>query len=406
MISVDEAQEKILSQIPRMPAESLFLSASLGRTLASDMVSSVDHPPWNASAMDGYAVVGADTDGASQNSPVKLTVVEEVRAGQMPNKKVGRGEAAKVMTGAPIPEGADAVVKIEEVKRSGREVTLFDQVQVGAFIRKKGEAVSAGELILKQGLFIRPFEISMIASMGIVQISVYQQPRVAILATGDELADLHETRKPDQIYNSNSYGLAAQVVDAGGIPMMLGIAKDKKTDLMEKIARGQCADFMVISGGVSVGDYDFVKEVMEEIGAKMAFWKVAMKPGRPLAFGTLSGKPLFGLPGNPVSSLVTFEQFVRPALLFASGRDRLYRPVISAILEDTVEKHRGLRAFLRGIVSTRDGKFFVRTTGDQDSGILLSLVKASALIILPEEAERVVAGTEVSIQLLSDMGAA
>ncbi len=404
MISVEEAQTKILSQIVRMPAEWLFLGASLGRTLSSDIVSSINLPPWNTSAMDGYAVVGADTEGASQNTPVHLTVVEEVQAGQMPNKKVGRGEAAKIMTGAPVPDGADAVVKIEEAKCSGKEVTLFDQVEVGAFIRKKGEAAASGERILKQGISIRPFEISMIASLGISQVSVYQKPRVAILATGNELADLHEERSLCQIYNSNSYGLAAQVVDAGGIPMLLGIARDNKADLAEKIARGRYADFIVISGGVSMGDYDFVKEVIEELGVKMIFWKVAMKPGRPLAFGTLFGKPLFGLPGNPVSSLVTFEQFVRPALLFAAGRDRLYRPVVSAVLEDTVKKHRGLRTFLRGIVSTREGKFFVRMTGDQDSGILLSMVKANAFIILPEETEQVSAGTEVSVQLLSDIG--
>ena len=403
MISVEEAQKIILAEIRRIGTERVPLGQSLGRTLAEEIISPLDHPPWDTSAMDGYAVRWADTAGADRTAPRTLKIIEEIPAGILPQKTVQPGEAAKIMTGAPLPQGADAVVKVEETERSGDQVRIFAAAEEGDFIRKKGEAIRSGDLILKKGIRIRPADIAMMASIGKSVVPVYQQPRVAILSTGDELADLDEPRGPNKILNSNGYGVAAQVIEAGGVPIVLGIAKDTRADLSAKLRQGLHADFLLASGGVSMGDYDFVQEVLMELGAEMKFWKVAMKPGQPLAFGVIGEKPAFGLPGNPVSAMVSFEQFVRPALLKASGRDEIFRPVIHATLEMEVRKHPGRRHFMRAIVSVQDGEYKVRTTGDQDSHILLSLVKANALMILSEEGDRVKAGERVPVQLLSDL---
>lgn len=403
MISVEEAQKIILAEIRRMGTERVSLAQSLGRVLSEEVFSPLDHPPWDTSAMDGYAVRHADTAGASRNNDRILKIVEEIPAGTMPQKTVRPGEAAKIMTGAPLPQGADAVVKVEETERRGDRVHLFEAAELGDFIRKKGEAVRSGDLILKKGVRIRPADIAMLASIGKSAVPVYQQPRVAILSTGDELADLDEPRGPNKILNSNGYGLAAQVIEAGGAPIVLGIAKDTKEDLTEKLKSGLHADFILASGGVSMGDYDFVREVLAGLGAEMKFWRVAMKPGAPLAYGVISGKPAFGLPGNPVSAMVTFEQFVRPALLRASGRNDIYRPILQATLEEEVKKHPGKKQFMRAIITIQNGEYRVRTTGDQDSHILLSLVKANALMILPEEGDRVKAGEKVAVQMLSDL---
>lgn len=403
MISVEEAQKIILAEIRRMGAERVLLSNALGRILSEDLLSGLDHPPWDTSAMDGYAVRWNDTAGASRTNPRTLKIIEEIPAGTLPQKKIRPGETSKIMTGAPVPEGAEAIVKVEETERHGDQVQIFEAADDGDFIRKKGEAIRTGDLILKKGIRIRPADIAMIASIGRSVVPVYQQPRVAILSTGDELAELDEPRGPNKILNSNGYGVAAQVIEAGGIPITLGIAKDTREDLDKKLRGGLHADFLIVSGGVSMGDYDFVQEVLMELGAEMKFWKVAMKPGQPLAFGVIAGKPAFGLPGNPVSAMVSFEQFVRPALLMAAGRTDVFRPIIQATLEEEVRKHPGRRHFMRAIVSVQNGEYRVRTTGNQDSHILFSLVKANALMILSEEGDRVKAGEKVPVQLLSDL---
>lgn len=403
MISVEEAQKIILAEIRVMGAERVSLGLSLGRTLSEEVRSPLDHPPWDTSAMDGYAVRWNDTAGASRESARRLKIIEEIPAGAMPQKKVQPGDASKIMTGAPMPKGADAVVKVEETERNGDQVRIFEAADEGDFVRKKGEAIRTGDQILKQGIRIRPAEVAMMASIGKSVVPVFQQPRVAILSTGDELAELDEPHGANKILNSNGYGLTAQVIEAGGVPINLGIAKDTKKDLTEKLKGGLHADFIIVSGGVSMGDYDFVQEVLKELGAEIKFWKVSMKPGQPLAFGVISGKPAFGLPGNPVSAMVSFEQFVRPALLMAAGRTEIFRPIIQATLEEEVSKHPGRRHFIRAIASVRNGEYRVRTTGDQDSHILLSLVKANALMILPETGDRHKAGEKVAVQLLSEI---
>ncbi|WDT72042.1 MAG: molybdopterin molybdotransferase MoeA [Candidatus Manganitrophus sp.] len=406
MISVEEAQKIILAEIRRMGTERVLLSNALGRVLSEDLLSALDHPPWDTSAMDGYAVRWNDTVGASRTNPRTLKIIEEIPAGTLPQKKIEPGEASKIMTGAPVPEGAEAIVKVEETERHGDQVKIFEAADDGDFIRRKGEAIRTGDLILKKGIRIRPADIAMMASIGRSVVPVYQRPRVAILSTGDELAELDEPRGPNKILNSNGYGVAAQVIEAGGLPINLGIAKDTREDLDKKLRGGLHADFLIASGGVSMGDYDFVQEVLMELGAEMKFWKVAMKPGQPLAFGVIGGKPAFGLPGNPVSAMVSFEQFVRPALLMAGGRTEVFRPIIQATLEEEVRKHPGRRHFMRAIVSVQKGEYRVRTTGDQDSHILLSLVKANALMILPEAGNLHKAGEKVAVQLLSDVAVA
>lgn len=403
MITVEEAREIILKEIKILGDERVLLPEALGRNLSSQIISPINHPPWDNSAMDGYAVRHADTNKASRENPVSLKVVEEIPAGILPKKSVGPGEASKIMTGAPMPPGANAVVMVEETLGVEGSVEIYEAPEPGEHIRRKGEAIEAGTAVLEQGKSMRPAEIALLASIGKSIVPVYQKPRVAVLATGDELADLDEVLGDDKIVNSNGYGLAAQVAEAGGLAINLGIARDNKADLRQKIASGFSADFLLISGGVSMGDYDFVIEVLESLGVTMHFWKVAMKPGKPLAFGMKGGRPIFGLPGNPVSSMVTFEQFVRPAILKAGGRRPYLRPLISAVLEEDIKKQAGRRQFLRAFVSVKDGIFRVRSTGHQGSGILMSLVRANALLVLSEEGEIVKAGESVAVQLLSDV---
>src|SRR5579863_456953 len=399
MISVEEARERILKEIVPLTHESVGLTEALGRVLYQPVASGSDHPPWNTSAMDGYAVRLDDTIGASEKHPVRLPVVAEIPAGTMPQKPLEMGEAARIMTGAPMPVGADAVVKIEETRRRDGEVDLFCPGDP-QFVRKKGEAIEKGATLLVQGTLLRPPEIALLAAVGRFYVSVYRRPAVSILSTGDELVEIDQPRGPQHIFNSNGHGLAAQVRAAGGRPINLGITRDRPQELRDRLREALFADYLHISGGVSMGDYDFVRETLVELGAEMKFWKVAMKPGAPLAFGTLLGRPVFGLPGNPVSSMVTFEQFVRPVLLKALGRRDLFRPMVRATLAQEIEKPRGKRHFMRAVATLKNGRYEVRVLANQDSHVLLSLVQSNAFLIVPEECDRLKGGEEVWVQLL------
>ncbi len=399
MLSVDEAQETILGAVRRTPVEWVSLPQSLGRTLAEEMRASLDHPPWDASAMDGYAVRASDVRAASRESPCRLAILETLLAGRMPQHAIGPNQAAKIMTGAPIPSGADAVVWLEGTQQRGDVVDVFEPVEVGEDIRRRGEALRVGDEVLSPGVRVRPAEVGIMASLGRTTVAVYQRPSVAILVTGDELAQPGESRAAGQIYNSNGPALAAQVMEAGGMPICLGIARDAPDDLRAKINAARRADLIVVSGGVSVGEADFVKAVLSDLGVQLAFWRVAMKPGHPLAFGTWEGRLVFGLPGNPVSVMVAFEQFVRPALLSALGRREVFRPTRHATLDEAIYKRAGRRHFVRATLSVRDGACHVRPTGDQGSGTLLSMVRADALIVLPEGREQFHVGETVQVQL-------
>jgi molybdopterin molybdotransferase len=399
MIKVEEALDLILKKIRPLGSERVGLTDALGRVLSEEIRSSLDHPPWDTSAMDGYAVRLTDTGSASKSKPVRLRVVEEIPAGRLPEKKIKPGEAARIMTGAPMPEGADGVVKIEETRRGEGTVEIFAPGDP-EFIRKRGEAIRTGEGVLPAGTVLRPAEIALLASIGRFFLPVHRRPIVSILSTGDELAEIDEPRGPEKILNSNGHGLSAQVRSIGAVPIVLGIARDRQEDLRRRLLDALFADFVLVSGGVSMGDYDFVRETLSELGAEMSFWKVAMKPGAPIAFGTMGEKPVFGLPGNPVSSMVTFEQFVRPALLKASGCREVHRPMVRAILIEAIEKPPGKRHFLRAVATLKDGRYEVRPAGSQDSHVLMSLVQANAFLVLPEESGKIKAGESVCIQLL------
>jgi molybdopterin molybdotransferase len=402
LTQLSDAQRVVLDAATVLGLEKISILDALGRVLSEDIVAERDNPPWDNSAMDGFAVRWEDIkqEHAIQK-PVTLSVIEDVPAGVMPSKTVGLGQAIRIMTGAPIPQGADTVLKVEDTEHTSDSVRVFKAEPKGANIRPQGEDVKKGDRIIAKGTRIRPGEVGMLAILAKSFVCVYQQPRVAILSTGDELADLDERFSEEKIINSNSYGMAAAVQEAGGIPLLLGIARDTPMALKEKIAQGLNADMLVLSGGVSMGDYDFTKVVFHELGAEMNFWKLAIRPGQPLAFGKIQGKLAFGLPGNPVSSMVTFEQLVRPALLKMSGCRSYGRPMIQAIFQERFSKRGDRRHFLRGILTRQEGVFEVRTTGDQGSGILTSMVKANCLIDVPVEVERLNPGDEVIVQLLS-----
>ena len=400
MISVEEALDKILFRIQPLGAEKVSILEALGRVIAEDIYAHRDIPPFDNSGMDGYAVRSEDIQNASSNRPVRLEVIEDLPAGFISKKRVEQGKAIRIMTGAPIPKGADTIVPVEDTKQEEKFVSIFETAPPGDYIRKAGEDVKKGDCVIPRGDLIRPAEVGMLASVGRSFVSVYQRSLVAILCTGEELVDVDEELEGVKIVSSNSYTLAAQVKDCGAIPIQLGIARDRKEEIKEKLLQGIRADILISSAGVSVGDYDFVKDALNELGMEMVFWRVAMKPGKPLAFGTIQGKPVFGLPGNPVSSMVSFEQFVRPSLLKMMGHRQLFRPVIEAILKEDIRKKPGRRHFIRASVSFEKDDYFVTLTGAQGSGILRSMVKANGLVIIPEDREIVRAGERVKVQLL------
>ena len=400
MISVDEALNRILTQITVLGLEKVGIISSLGRVIGEDILAPRDIPPLDNSAMDGYALRSADIKGASRENPVSLQVIEELPAGELPQKAVAKGEAIRIMTGAPIPSGADTVVMVEDTEKAGQQVKIFQGVPSGENIRRAGEDVRMGDRVISMGSVIRAAEVGMLASVGRASVYVHQKPVVAILCTGDELVDVDEGIADHKIVSSNSYTLCAQVMECGALPLQLGIAKDKPEEIEGKLRQGLRADVILSSAGVSVGDYDLVKDVLEKIGFQLDFWRVAMRPGQPLAFGTIGGKPTFGLPGNPVSSMVSFEQFVRPSLLKMMGHKRLFRPVVEAILKEDITKKPDRRHFMRARVSLEGDRYVVTTTGPQGSGILNSMVEANGLLIVPQEETEIKAGEKVRVQIL------
>ena len=400
MISVEEALGKVLSTTQPLGSEKVSISEALGRVCAEDISANRDIPPFDHSGMDGYAVRSEEIQSASINHPVRLEVVEEVPAGFIPKKRVEKEKAIRIMTGAPIPEGADTVVPVEDTKKEERFALIFTATLRGEHIRKAGEDVKKGEGVISAGDLMGPPEIGMLASFGRSFVAVYQRATVAILCTGEELVDVDGDVSGTKLVSSNAYSLAAQVKDCGAIPLQLGIARDRKEEIKEKLLQGLRADVLISSAGVSVGDYDFVKDVLTDLGVEIIFWKVAMKPGMPVVFGTLQEKLVFGLPGNPVSSMVSFEQLVRPSLLKMMGHRILLRPVIDAILNEDIQKRPGSRHFIRALVTFVKDQFVVVSTGAQGSGILKSMVKANGLMVIPEDRETVKAGERVKVQLL------
>ena len=399
MIDLIDAIHQVLELIPRLGQERLPILQAHGRVLGEDILATRNIPPWDNSAMDGYAVRWQDIQRASPENPVILKVLADLPAGRVYKGLVGPQEAVRIMTGAPIPQGADSVVQVEDTEKFKDRVKILAGPGWGKNIRRAGEDVRAGETVIVAGTILQPAHIGMLASLQRSMISVYQQPRVAILSTGDELLEIDESWQEGKIVNSNSYSLASLVAACGAQPIQLGIARDQMEDLAHKIQQGLLADILLTSGGVSVGDYDLVKALLRDLG-QINFWKVSMRPGQPLAFGMISGKPLFGLPGNPVSSMVSFEQFVRPSILKRAGHQNLFRPTLKATLQENIEKKEGLTHFIRCLLVRKGEKIYASTTGDQGSGILSSMVKAQGLIVLPKEHTLARAGEEVAVILL------
>ena len=402
MISVEEALKTILSGCRELGLEKVDILEACGRVIGEDVAASRDIPSAANSAMDGYAVRSADTKGAHALKPVELKVIETIAAGTLAVKTVKAGQAARIMTGAVIPQGADAVVRREDTEEGPKMVKIKIAAPRGLDIRFPGEDVQKDERVISAGSVLRPGHIGMLSALGRAFVSVYQKPRVAILSTGDELVDIETDPPPGKIVNSNSYSLAAQILDAGGVPIMLGIGRDQKAELIEKFRVARRADVIVSSGGVSVGDYDFVKDVMGDIGNAMHFWQVAMRPGKPLAYGSIDGVPLFGLPGNPVSVMVSFEQFVRPYLLKMQGYTRIFRPTLKAISAQDIKKSVGFKNFIRALVYEKQNAYIAEVTGEQGSGILKSMVAANGFIALGEKDTFVKKGDEVTVQLIDE----
>ncbi|OGL43924.1 MAG: hypothetical protein A2W05_02315 [Candidatus Schekmanbacteria bacterium RBG_16_38_10] len=402
MISLEEARDIILSSINILGEEEVSLLDSLGRVITENVHSHLTVPPWNNSAMDGYAVIASDIKSASKQNPVKLKVLEDLPAGKVSDKKITNGETIRIMTGAPIPSGADAVVMHEVTEKDGDFVRVYSPVLVNENIRPAGEDINVGDLLIKKGRLITPADIGIMATIQKSKVTVFQKPRVAILSTGDEIVDIDEPITRGKIVNSNSYSLEAQVKDIGAIPLHLGIAKDTKEALEKKLLSGLSSDVLVTSGGISVGDFDFVKDVLKDLGMEMKFWKVAMKPGKPLAFGEIKGKPVFGLPGNPASSMLCFELFVRPALLKMSGRSDIFRKEVIAESMEDIKNKPGRRYFIRTVTSFKDGQYFFKTTGSQGSGILTSMTLANSLAIISENCSVLKKGEKTKVILLDE----
>lgn len=414
MISVEEALEKILSYIDVLDAEEVALLDALGQVLAEDVYAPYDVPPLNNSGMDGYAVRADSIGGAGERYPRVLKVIAEVPAGKVSNARVGPGQTVRVMTGGAVPEGTDIVIPFEctdemERRKSGApisEIGILTTLPGGTNIRLAGEDVRKGDLVLKKGDVLRPQEIGVLASIGKAKVKAIRRPTVAVLATGDELVDIDKPLPFGKIHNSNTYTLASQVKRYGGIPKLLGVAPDNVKQLSARIKQGLDSDMLVTSGGVSQGYYDVVKEVLAKEG-EIAFWTVRMKPGKPLAFGVFRGGktkgrgvPHLGVPGNPVSSMIVFELFARPAILKMMGKRSFAKPTISAVMEDGLKNDDGRRIYARVIVARKNGQYYARTSGGQGSGILTSMVKADGLAIVPEDKREVRPGDVLPVMML------
>ena len=400
MLSIESARDTILSHLQPLPPEKVSLEEALGRYLAEDIVSSIDIPASNNSAMDGYALRCKDIKSAGTTLPVTSVLP----AGSVLEKALESGQAVKIMTGAPIPKGADAVVKREDTIEIQGRVTIQKVPKKHEHIRFHGEDIKKGTSVLHTGDLIGPAQIGVLASLRHLVVSVYQRPVVAVIATGDEISEIDEPASAQKITSSNSYTLISLVKASGGIPLYLGIAKDLKHELINKLAEARRADLILTSGGVSMGDYDIVRALMSEDGNTLVFWKVDMKPGRPLAFGTLLGLPAIGLPGNPVSTMTSFYQFGRPAILKMMGARNLLLPRIRARLAVPVE-HSGERPhYARGILQREGEDLCVRPTGPQGSGILTSMANGNCFIILPKGKTHVDKGEFVDCEVYHEIG--
>jgi molybdopterin molybdotransferase len=413
MLTVDQALAKVLSAFHRLPAETVPLAEAFGRVLAGDVVASQDLPPFPNSSMDGYAVRAADVAAASADQPITLTVIEDIPAGRAPLHTIGAGQAARIMTGAMLPPGADAIVPVEQTAGGGRgfrddqalilpaEVSILGSSKAGDYVRPVGEDIRSGQAVLREGRVLRAADLGVLAGLGVSQIAVIRRPIVAVISTGDELLTPDDPLEPGKIRDSNGYTITAAAQSLGARATYLGIARDTIAAVQDKLdaAISMGADVILSSAGVSVGAFDVVKTVIESMG-EIGFWKVNMRPGKPLAFGQVRGVPFLGLPGNPVSALISFDVFAHPAILKLAGKPH-HPATTEAELAEPMRSD-GRRTYLRVTLERADGKLVARSTGTQSSGALSSLVLADGLMIVPEGLTDIAAGTRLPVRLLTD----
>lgn len=412
MLSVAEARQRLLEHFSPLETEHISLVAACGRVLAENIVSNVDLPFFTNSSMDGFAVRSDDVFDAKLEHPASLLVVADLPAGYVSPVHLYKGEAIRIMTGAPLPEGADAVVPIEYTDQDHRgvhhdiaipsTVKIYRPVSQGEFVRPKGQDIQKGMLVIKSGTRIRPQEVGLLAILGIAEVAVHRSPKVVLISTGDELVPINQPLKPGKIHDSNAYTLASLVEKNGGIPINLGITPDQESavkGILDDAVRAE-ADLIVSSAGVSVGAFDFVRKVVEKYG-KLHFWQVNMRPGKPLVFGSYKGVPFIGLPGNPVSAFIGYKVFVGPTLHKMNGQPDSPHPTMRVNLLEPIESD-GREGYLRAVVNVRDGNWYARLTGHQGSGNLLSLVQANSLLIVPSGVKSLPVGAEVEVWLLND----
>lgn len=406
--NVDTALNRILQDVGPLPAEAVALRSALNRVLAADLRADINLPPFPNSSMDGYAVRSADVAAARADAPVRLRVAFDIPAGTAPDRALQPGEAARIFTGAPMPDGADAVVPVEQTDTTftpgedtalPESVAIRQAVEAGAYVRPMGEDIQKGQVVLTGGTVLRPQEIGLLAALGQPQVEVVEQPRVAIISTGDELLEVDEPLTPGKIRNVNAYTLAGLVTIYGGVPLVIPTARDTLADVRRCFdeALADRPHILVSSAGVSVGTFDVVRTVLAELG-QVDFWRVNLRPGKPLAYGQVRGIPFFGLPGNPVSAMVTFDVFVRPVMLKLGQRPGDWHTIRASIGEDLQSD--GRRSYLRVTLHQQDGQYIARTTGTQSSGALSSMVLADGLLIVPEGIMEVAAGTQLEVRLL------
>lgn len=409
MLTPAEAARQITTEIRTLPVECVPLLDALDRVLANDAKSPIDLPAWDNSAMDGYAVRAADFPSTSEGAgaAVELRVVEYVPAGKFPKKELGPGECTRIFTGAPLPKGADGVIRQEDTTPLEGERVRIDQTRdVGKNLRRRGEDIQKESLVLTRGTPLGPAQLGVLASMGESEVFVHRRPRVAFFGSGDEIAELDEREailRGKKVASSNTYTLLALIRRAGGEPVNLGIAKDDPRDLRARVKAAFTSDLLVTSAGVSMGEHDYVRQVLDEVKATHKFWKIAMRPGAPVGFGVIGALPWIGLPGNPVSTMVTFELFVRPAIRKMLGHTNLFRRTVPVCVAEPITLGPPkLRHFLRAVVQEEKGKLVARLAGPQGSGILTSMAKANALLIVPEDKQEVAAGEQLTAMLLED----
>lgn len=400
MLNAAEARQAIIESVDPVSTERCLLANLYRRVAAADIPAPHDLPRFDHSSMDGYAIQSSDVR-ISSDSAARLTVQGQIQAGESAPLSLSPFHAFRVMTGAPLPQGADAVVEQELVAAQNGTISLTHPVSPGRNIRRRGEELKKGDRILKKGTRLRSAHVGLLASLGIVETEVYRRPAVAFLTTGNELIDPSESPKGGQIRNSNAFTLRGLIEETDCLPVSIGWVEDEQEKLREKLAHGLESDALVTSGGVSVGDFDFVLKALEALGVKIRFWKVNIKPGMPMAFGmTKEGVPVFALPGNPVSTMVTFFEFVRPALRRRGGEGEVEAVRLNAVLSEPIQKSDSKRHFVRGIMRNEGGRTSVVPAGLQSSGALSSLVRANCLIVIPEDARLVEAGQIVEIELL------